>query len=147
MTRRPIIAALVLCVTGLGLVGCMPDLTNVAGGVVEELVEQTTDQAVDVGHAAELPDDWPADVPVPDGALFSAISVDGTHSLSYMVAEADAAERLVEDLIAAGFATESNADFGGLSSYGLTRSDWQATVGVLGDEGEFVLSFTITPAA
>lgn len=147
MTRRPIIAALALCLAGLGLAGCTPDLSNVAGSVAEEIVERSTDQSVDLGASADLPDDWPADVPVPDGHLFSAISVDGTHALSYRVAEADAAERLVDDLIAAGFAKESEADIGGFSSFGLTRSDWQATVGLLGEEGDFMLSFSITPAA
>lgn len=126
------------------LAGCASPLSLPIGpGGIEDIIEQETGGQVDLGGNASLPADWPSELPLPDGDLIAVIAADGTHALTYRIANEAVAERLVADLEAIGFVETAGADLGELVTKSLARDAWTVTVGwVLGDE--IALNYTST---
>lgn len=91
--------------------------------------------------SASLPGDWPAELPLPDGTLVTATSIDGTQSLVYRVADASVGERLVNDLVARDFELEAKSDMGQLVSNVLKRDGWTVSVGWLIDDDDVTLTY------
>ncbi len=138
MTRTPQLSA-ALAATALSvtlLAGCAPSLPLPGGaGDLEEAIEQETGGQVDLGDAASVPADWPAELPRPEGRLITAVSVDGGHTLIYTIADESVGERLVAEVVALGFEEIGSSDLGDLVSHVLERDGWTVTIGwVLTDE-------------
>lgn len=139
-------AALVATALAVGLLaGCAPSLPGIPGpGTLEDAIEQETGGQVDLGDAASVPADWPTELPLPDGRLISAVSVDGGHSLIFTIADESVGEDLVADVAALGFEEVAVSDMGELVTYVLERDGWNVTIGwLLTDE----IALTYTSAA
>lgn len=138
LTVLPIAAAALLAVSG-----CAPGLPSIPNPV-ENIVEQVTGGNVDVGSNVTVPAGWP-NLPLPQGELVAALAVDKTYSLTYKLPNEAAAEALRAELTAAGFASEGEADYGGLKTYILTDGALSVTLGVLIDGGDVSLTYSSTP--
>ena len=117
-TVTPLALAAALALT---LTGCFGNpLESLAEGAIENIVEDQTGVDIDVdggsgvGSGASLPDDWPTDVPTPDGTIISSMAIDKTFTTSIQVADEAAAQAGLDALLNAGFVSESTADMGAL---------------------------------
>jgi hypothetical protein len=142
-----IVAPLALAtVLALSLTGCF---ANPVEGIVEQVIEDQTGVDVDVnsdGSGASLPAGWPAEVPVPDGTILASFAAGDVYSATIQLADEAAGEAGLDALINAGFAVETEADFGGLKSYVLF-ADSLAVTYAWGDDGEgtFTLNMSVAP--
>lgn len=138
------LAALPVAVVTLAVLsGCAPGLPSLPNSV-ESIIEQATGGSVDVGGNVNVPSGWP-NLPLPQGELISAISVDQTFSLTYTIPSAAAADALLVELASAGFSTESEADYGGFRTHILTDGVLSVTVGVMTDGEAVTLIYSSTP--
>jgi hypothetical protein len=123
----------------LALSGCMPGIPlpgNPLENLVEDAIESTTGGQIDVGTSASIPADWPAELPVPEGKIITAMSIDGTHTITMQIADAEVAKKLVADLISRGFVEDGVADYGQLVTHVLSRDGWNVQVAwVISDDG------------
>src|SRR5690606_13398888 len=97
-----------------------------------------------VGSNVSVPSGWP-NLPLPQGELVSAISVDQTFSLTYRIPSAAAADALLAELAGAGFSTESDADYGDFRTHVLTDGVLSVTVGVMSNDDEVSMIYSSTP--
>lgn len=133
---------LVGVVAVLALTACAPSLPGPWGAnPIEDAIEQETGGQVDLGGHATVPADWPAELPLPAGDLLAAVAVDGSHSLTYRVADEGVGERLVAQLVALGFAELAAADYGELVSHSLERDGWTVVVGWLVADDAVTLTY------
>lgn len=140
---------------GLGLVllaGCFgPAPVGVPGGVpggtdeLEEQIEQETGGEVDLDGDAEVPADWPAELPLPPGRPISAIVVDGSHNLTYRIADPAIGEGIVAELVAAGFTDLGGMDTDEFVAHTLERDGWNVTIGWVISDEEILLTYTSGP--
>jgi hypothetical protein len=129
-----------LALAALLLAGCAPSLPIPGPDVLEGLIEDQT--GGEVGLGTDLPDDWPSELPLPEGDLVAAVAVDGTHGLTYRIADESAGERLVAALEAIGFVVTGTADLDDLVATNLDRDGWAITVGwVFENDDTIVLSY------
>ena len=136
-------AALPAVVVSLALLsGCAPSMPSIPGSL-EDVVEQVTGGAVDVGGNTSVPSDWPG-LPLPQGNLVTVLSVAGTFSLTYEIADEGVANALLAELAGAGFVEEAEADYGTFKSYFVSRDDYTVTIGVTIDKSVGLL-YTVTP--
>ncbi|WP_084073614.1 hypothetical protein [Demequina sp. NBRC 110052] len=114
-------AAVALALAGCGAIDSAVD-DAVGDGIenaVEDAIERGTDGSVDVdlnGDGVEVPESWPAGVPVPEGTILSAISESDTTILVMAVAGSAAVEAYIAALEGAGLARgeySSDVEVGG----------------------------------
>lgn len=146
--------ALVAAVTA-GVSGCNP-----LAAVTEEGVEQAIEGAtggnvdIDVGGGVSLPADFPSDVPLVDGTLFSSVSLgsgaEQSWNVIFTVPDANAAYAdAVSQLTGAGFTEVSQVESAEGSFGAFSNSAWSVTVSsvpAMGSE-EPKLSYLVTPFA
>jgi hypothetical protein len=142
-----IVAPLALAtVLALSLTGCF---ANPVEGIVEQVIEDQTGVDVDVdadGTGASLPEGWPAEVPVPAGTIVASFASGGTYSVTIQLADENAGQAGLDALISAGFAVETEADFGGLKSYVLFADALAVTYAWGSDDnGTSTLNMAVTP--
>jgi hypothetical protein len=104
-----------------------------------------------MGEGTKLPDGFPADVPLPSGKIFTAMSSDGTFAVLFKVDDAKKAfADYLEALESAGFDVsdktegEMNNDFFG--AFTATGKGWRAVVSATGS-GDQVLGVNVEPAS
>lgn len=129
----------------LSLSGCF---ANPVESIIKGAVKNQTgiDVSTDAGMgSAKLPDDWPG-LPIPDGQIVSAISIDGTYVVSMLVKSEQSIESVVTDLEGAGYEASSRSDFGGLKTVQLTSLEWIVSLGWLPgeDAGTFILNYGVS---
>jgi hypothetical protein len=108
----------------LMLTGCFG---NPVESIVEQAIEDQTGVEVSAGGedgVASLPSDWPSEVPVPEGKLLLALSMDGSYSATIELGDEDAGMAGLDTYLLAGFAITSEADYGGLKSYQLSNPNY-----------------------
>jgi hypothetical protein len=162
--RRAIIGATgVALAVALGLAGC--------GSATEESIEEAIEQGtggdveieddglsftddegneVRVGDAAEVPDAWPEDAPVPQGTILSSTTTGGTTTLLVTVAGTpqETFEALTGEFADQGWAEESTTEFGGLYSATYTKDDRTGSITVLdGGDGNSAVTIAIDGVA
>lgn len=147
--RVPRLAAAVIgAAVALGLTGCFG---NPIKNIVEEVVEDRTGIEVSTGEngrSAALPDDWPG-LPVPEGRIVSAMTIEGTHSLTIEVSREDLIESTIAELLAGGFTEAAKADYGQMVTLVLSSPEWNVSLGWLREDGEDarVLTYTASPVS
>lgn len=113
------------------------------GGVTMEFEDGTEYQ---VGDHAKIPDDFPSELPLPDGQLLGVVNSDGGVMLQYKVAGRVPFDDLVAKLQAAGFEDGGSIDMEGLVSMNLVSDDWTITLGVAGDDDERTMTYGVYPS-
>lgn len=120
-TAGALVAAMVLALAGCGAIDNAVD-DAVGDGIenaVEDAIEQGTDGSVDVdidGDGVEVPESWPAGVPVPEGTIHSAVSESDAVIMVMTVAGTAAVDAYIAALEGAGFAPgeySSDVEVGG----------------------------------
>jgi len=141
--RAPILALAGI----LMLAGCTATVPETPTGVegIEEAIEQESGGQVDLDGDAELPADWPAELPVPEGELLTAVVIDGSHSLTIRVPSEAAAEGVVARIEALGFTDLGGMDTPEFVAHTLERDGWTVTIGWTVSDDEILLSYTSGP--
>lgn len=144
------------------LSGCSSTVEQAAGQAVEQVIEQQADVdveaegdgdvtisgedgSVQVGSSITLPEDFPRDLPIPEGTLVAVVSANGGWSLSYEGVEQAAVEHLVSRYDEAGYQEVFAAAQDQTLQSSHQNSDW--TVMLLWDgSGESkALVYSVTP--
>jgi len=133
----------------VGLTGCFQNPIEAAiEGAIEQAVESELGESgaeFDYGTNVQLPADWPASVPIPEGDLISAISSDGSHAIVMSVASVDVADAGLQKLLNAGFTVVYEQDMTEMRSWGL-ENDELSVMYLYIDDGESVtVNITVGP--
>lgn len=151
-----LISGLVLvAAVSAGVSGCNP-----IAAITEEGVEQAIEGAtggnvdIDVGGGVSIPADFPADVPLVDGTLFSSVSLgsgaDQSWNVIFTVSDANAAYAdAVSQLTGAGFTEQSQVQTAEGSFGAFSNSAWTVQVSAVPAMAseEPKLSYLVTPTA
>lgn len=139
----------------IGLGGCANPIDQLSESGVEKLVEKGVEAGSDgegdvdigVGGSADLPDDWPAEIPAPDGDVVMSTKIDGSWTASIST-DAAGVESYMAELEGMGFTSGDQIDMGGMKSATYTDSGpYAVTVSSLGDENEseVIMSVMVLP--
>jgi hypothetical protein len=148
-TARTVTPLALGAVLALTLTGCFGNpLESFTEGAIENIIEDQTGVDIDVdgnGSGASLPDNWPADVAVPDGTIISSMAVDETFTTSIQVSDEAAAQAGLDALINSGFESESTMDMGALKINTLGDADRVISYSWTVDEesGEVFVSMSV----
>ena len=137
----------------VSLSGCFQNpLEAAVEGAIEQAVEQAVESGLaesgaefDYGTNVQLPADWPASVPIPEGELLTAVSSDGSHAIVMSVASVDVADAGLQKLLDAGFTVAYEQDMTEMRSWGL-ENDELSVMYLYIDDGESVtVNITVGP--
>lgn len=164
--RRTVIATTAVIALALA-----PALTACGGGAAESIAENAAENAMgggDVeindegvtvtdpsgnamaaGENVALPDNWPTEVPVPDGGTltFVTVTADGSASAIWTVdgSPAEAVDAYAAALTGAGYTEESNAAADGTVMKGFAGNGWTITVAAAEADGTTSLTVAGSP--
>lgn len=148
----------VIVVAGLALSGCADPGELLAEKAAEKIIEQQLsddDTSVDInadgeggmtiegedgtyksGAHAEVPDDFPSELPLPDGELISSATIDGTWVLNYQNATRADFDKLSAFFEGGDFERTNTIEMEGMISYIYSGAQWSITLGMMGEEGD-----------
>jgi len=123
------------------LSGCMPSVSDILEDATGISVDEngasieTDEGTVEVGATTEVPADFPAELPQPNGQLMGVITTPGSWNLSYEGVEAESVEQIIETLSGSGYelVTDGTTGDGRVASY--QNDTWVVTVIWDGTEG------------
>lgn len=173
MRRTPLVvrAAVLTSAAALALTGCSSAVENVAEGAVERAIENELGESADVtidedsfsvdtedgsitAGAGSVPEDFPSDVPLPEGEVAFAQRLDSGDGLSWsliVTTSQDSAaltEQIRTDLADNGFTVEEASEFSGADAAGgsilAEKDDLTVFVLVAGEGGETSATYTVT---
>jgi hypothetical protein len=166
--------AVVVGAAAMTLTGCGNAVEGLAEGAVEKALENEIGPSADVqidddsftvdteegsitAGAGSVPDDFPADVPLPEGEVSFAQRLESAEGLGWSVVVTTSgdptavAEQVGTDLESSGFTVENASQFGGADGSGGTvlaeKDDLSVLVLVTGDGGETVVTYTVSQTA
>lgn len=151
MRMRTPITVIAAAAIAIGLSGCFGNpVESLIESTVEEAVEGATGVEVDVdtdGSGASVPADFPSDLPMPEGKLISALAVDGTFVLAFVITDENAGANLAQQFKDMGWVEEAVADMGDLKTWAyFDGSSRVVSIGQIGGEGaETQLQYTVSP--
>lgn len=105
---------------------------------------ETDEGSLSVGQ--KLPDDFPDDVPLPEGEVLSGMSMAGkgwTVSLAVEGVPDDVAPEVKSMLESAGFEIEATTEAGGMTIFTATKDTYALTVSVADDNGATNVGYTV----
>ena len=164
-------AAVISAASAVALTGCGNAVDDLAEGAVEKALENEIGPSAEVqidgdsftvdteegsitAGAGSVPEDFPSDVPLPDGEVSFAQRLDSGEGLGWSVVittggdPATVAEQVSNDLESAGFSVENASQFGGTDGAGGTvlaeKDDLSVLVLVAGEGGETVVTYTVS---
>ena len=152
--RRPGVLLAAGATALLLLTGCANPLEKAIEGLAEQGVEKLIEEAgggdVQIGGltgSAEVPDDFPASVPLPDGSPNHSLRVvtDGRAAWTvHYSAGTEDYDRLVSAIAAAGFTEESSGEFGdAMKMAQFTDGTYRLSATLLGDDDERMLQYLV----
>jgi hypothetical protein len=121
------------------LSGCFQNPIEAA---VERAAEETVERAleesgadVDLGLTGDvsLPDGWPAEIPVPDGNIVSAVAIDGTYTVMIEVSSVEVGLAGLEAIKNNGFTVSYEQEMQGFRTVGLENATNTVLYSVLTD--------------
>ena len=150
MNRILVISAASLI--SLGLTGCFQNPIEAA---IEKATEQTIEKAleqegieVDIDYGAggdvSIPDGWPASVPIPDGNIFSAMTLDDTRTITMEVASEAVGLAGLEAIKAQGFTVFSEQAGGGLRTVALNGNGLSVIYGMVTDSQTTTVTISVS---
>jgi hypothetical protein len=166
LVRTTVIAA----AAALALTGCSSAVDGLAEGAVEKALENEIGASTDVqidddsftvdtedgsvtAGAGSVPEDFPADVPLPDGEVSFAQRLETADGLSWTVVvttsgdPTEVAQQVSADLESGGFTVDNASQFSGADGAGGTvlgeRDDLSVLLLVARDGEETVVTYTV----
>jgi hypothetical protein len=138
-TAAPVVLALTLALAP-ALVGC-----SMVEGQVEGVIEEATGGEVDL-PGTELPEGFPAEVPLIDGEIAFGVALGNGYNVSVRVDGPEAMDDIAAQLEGAGF----EAQVGGTTGEGATQafsSDAYSVLVVISKENEtdYLANYTVAP--
>lgn len=122
-----------------GLSGCFQNpieaaVERAAEETVERALEESgTDVDLDLGGDVDLPQGWPSEIPVPDGNIVSAVSVDGTFTVFIDVSGVEDGLAGLEAIKNAGFTVSYEQEMEGFRTVGLENDTYSVLYSVVTD--------------
>lgn len=148
--RLVLIPLVVVAMTTLS--GCAVGLADGSiENALESALEEATDGELDVdldgAGGAELPKDWPSNVPVPAGDIITAASLGGLYSVTLTVAGIETAKAHAVTIANAGFTEKSSQSYETGALWIFTGGDLQVsyTYAASADEDTAVAQVTVQP--
>jgi hypothetical protein len=176
MTRAGVAlrATVVAAVAALALTGCGNAVEGLAEGAVERAIENEIGESADVSinedsftvdteegsitaGAGSVPEDFPSDVPLPQGEVSFAQRLETADGLGWSVVitvsgdPGTVAEQVRSDMEGSGFTVDEATEFSGTDGSGGTilgeKGDLTALVLVAGEGDETVVTYTVNESA
>jgi hypothetical protein len=169
MLRSIALLLLVLALPAVALAGCGGD-DKAAEKIAEKAIEHESGGDVDIddgevsvtdedgnkstmSSSDKLPEDFPKEIPLPDGAKVTSgtkVSTDGNGDTFAVTAEVDDDPKDVlafykDELDGFKKEMEISTDDGASAQY--TNDEWNVLLGVSNEDGKNLLSLTVTPGA
>jgi hypothetical protein len=166
-------AAATCAAAAVALTGCGNAVDDLAEGAVERALENEIGPSADVqidgdsftldteegsitAGAGSVPEDFPADVPLPDGEVSFAQRLESGDGLTWSVVVTTSGdptavtEQLRADLQSRGFTVEDASQFGGADGAGGTvlaeKADLSVLALVADEGGQTVVTYTVSQA-
>lgn len=162
-TPRVLVAAAVAA-GALAVTGCGNAVEGIAQAGVEKMVEDQTGAQIDVdddggvtiegedtsfkvGTAAELPADFPSELPIPEGTLTSVVTVGGQWMLGFEGVDAEALDKVVSYYKDQGYGTGANIVAGDSKTVYFSNDTWGVSLIWDGTAGSEQLVYSVYPTS
>ncbi|WP_341579833.1 hypothetical protein [Microbacterium schleiferi] len=125
----------------LFLSGCMPSVSDIVEDATGISVDEngatieTDEGTIEVGTTTEVPADFPAELPQPNGQLVSVVTAPGSWNLTYEGVEGDDVDRLVDTFIGSGYELITDGTAGDGRAVSLQSGSWVVALIWDGAEG------------
>jgi hypothetical protein len=150
---KKIFVVVAIPVISLGLAGCFQNPIEAA---VEKATEQAVEKAleqegidIDIdyggGSGVSIPDGWPASVPIPDGNIFSAMTLDDQRTISMEVASEAVGLAGLEAIKANGFGVVFEQSAEGLRTVALDGNGLSVIYGMVFDQDATIVTISVSP--
>ena len=153
MRARILASGLLVAASVIALSGCTNPIDQLVQEGTEQVIERVAEEStggqvdIDAGSGASLPDGWP-DIPTPDGdVLLSATSADGM-TATFQTSQSEA-DRVVADLLTAGYTEEANMEAEGIRIVSLVNAEWRVGLTISPDSAEpdlITVIYVVAPA-
>ena len=113
---------------------------------IEDSVEGDTgdDVDLDIGDDVAVPDDFPSELPLPDGTLVASVAMEQGWQLSYEVDGKGEAEDVAAHFAADdAFEEVANSSMGGIQSWTYTSDTYSVTIGFIDDGPASQMSYLV----
>jgi len=152
-TMRATLVGTMAALAALSLSGCGSNpvedaVQNAADDAVENAAEQGAgdDVDIDIGDDVAVPDSFPADFPLPEGTLISAVTVEKGTQLVYEIADRAQAEEVAGYFDSnPAFDEAVNSDLGGIQTWTYTGEEYSVTIGFIPDDEDSQMSYLVVP--
>lgn len=107
-------------------------------------------------RTGQVPEDFPASVPLPDAEVINGSRMDGEDGLAWMInfqydagEPAEVLQAQVDALESAGFTSDGESNFsmgddsGGMAGVLLESDEYRVNVSVIGEAGDFILGYQV----
>jgi hypothetical protein len=152
MMKKILVVAAIPVIT-LGLAGCFQNPIEAA---VEKATEQAVEKAleqegidVDIdygGSGVSIPVGWPASVPIPDGNVFSAMTLDDMRTITMEVASEAVGLAGLEAIKANGFDVIFEQSAEGFLTVALDGNGLLVTYGMATDQDTTTVTISVGPS-
>lgn len=143
--------------TALTLSGCVNPIQAVVEGLagqnlpkgVDEALREITDDGVLGSGSSEIPDDFPAGIPLPDAIPMNAVRYSEADVVSWALqyrndVGSSAVETLGKELVAQGYTEDSNTALGTQMVVAIySNNDYTVTLSTLGDDEDRLLQILV----
>lgn len=138
----------------VGLAGCFQNpLETAVEKATEQAVEKALEQeGIDVdidygtGSGVSIPDGWPASVPIPDGNIFSAMTLDDMRTITMEVASEAVGLAGLEAIKANGFDVVFEQAGEGLRTVALDGNGLSVIYGMVTDSQTTTVTISVGPS-
>ncbi len=155
-TRVALVALVMIAAGAVSACGSNP-VKDAVDGAVGNAVENGVEQAVGAaagdgtdidldfdGGGASLPDNFPDDIPRPDGKLTAAVSSADGWTLAFAPTDASNVEALVGEF-GSGWTLQSETDYGEWKTWAFQNDDHLAMINAIDDGEGWTISMTVVP--
>jgi hypothetical protein len=143
-----------VALVSLGVSGCFQNPIEAA---IEQATEQTVEKAleqegvdadIDFGQGSDVsvPDGWPASVPIPDGNIFSAMTLDDMRTITMEVASEAVGLAGLEAIKANGFDVVFEQAAEGLRTVALDGNGLSVIYGMVTDPETTTVTISVGPS-
>lgn len=144
------VAAAAVTLTGCGSNPVDDAVQGAAENAVENAVENGAtdgtggDVDLDIGEDVAVPDSFPSELPLPEGTLVAAVSIDEGTQLNYNIDD----QAIAEDLAAQfesdpAFEEQLNSSVGDIHTWTYTSDKYSVTIGLIPDEPTSQMSYLV----